>query len=103
MGRKNDMPELDRLIHEPVRLRIMSVLTQVDKADFNFMLTALGVTKGNLSCHMDRLEQAGYINVTKGFNGKIPHTAYQPTRKGRAALKAYWKHLDEIRAGLGHV
>ena len=55
------MSEIDRVIHEPVRLQIMSVLTGVDRADFTFMLTTLGLSKGNLSSHVDKLERAGYV------------------------------------------
>ena len=92
------MAGLDRVIHEPARLRIMSVLSGVDEVDFNFLLTALGLTKGNLSCHVDRLEQTGYVAVKKAFNGKIPRTSYRITSDGRGALEAYWRELEEIRA-----
>jgi DNA-binding MarR family transcriptional regulator len=92
------MADLDRIVHEPVRLRILSVLTAVESADFNFLLTALGVTRGNLSVHADKLEQAEYIAITKGYNGKIPRTHYAITNKGRQALEDYWKTLDAIRA-----
>ena len=98
-ARAGNMPEVDRLIHEPARLRIMSILQGVDEADFNFLLTALGLSKGNLSCHMERLEQAGYIEILKGFRGKIPHTRYRLTKTGRKALQIYWQALDAIRQG----
>ena len=58
------MTELDRTIHEPARLRIVTILSGVDVADFNFLLETLGLTKGNLSSHIDRLERAGYVDVT---------------------------------------
>ncbi len=89
--------ELDRIIHEPARLRILTILSGVDRADFSFLLTTLGLTKGNLSSHMDRLEKAGYIDVKKSFNGKIPHTDYKLTKAGRNKLNEYWAHLDKIR------
>ena len=92
------MSELDRIIHEPVRLRILSILTGVDLADFKFLLSTLGLSKGNLSSHIDKLERAGYIEVHKGFNGKIPHTDYCLTETGREALTDYWAALDQIRA-----
>ncbi|MBN1346602.1 MAG: transcriptional regulator [Phycisphaerae bacterium] len=95
------MPDLDRVIHEPTRLRIATLLSGVDSADFNFVLNALVLTKGNLSSHMDRLEQAGYVQVSKTFNGKIPHTEYSLTKTGRKALERYWSVLDRIREGLG--
>lgn len=91
------MSTLDRIIHEPVRLRILSILTGVDTADFKFFLSTLGLSKGNLSSHVDKLEQAGYVDVRKGFNGKIPHTDYTITDAGRKALTDYWTALDEIR------
>jgi DNA-binding transcriptional ArsR family regulator len=94
------MSELDRVIHEPVRLRIMAILSGVDRADFKFMLSTLGLSKGNLASHMDRLEQAGYVEIQKSFNGKMPHTEYRLTGTGRTALANYWTDLDAIRASL---
>ena len=91
------MTDIDRVIHEPVRLRILAILTGVDLADFKFLVTTLGLSKGNLSSHMDKLEQAGYVEVRKGFNGKVPHTDYSITEPGRKALAAYWNTLDRIR------
>lgn len=91
------MIEIDRIIHEPVRLRIMAILKGVDAADFKFLLSALGLTKGNLSAHTDKLEQAGYIVVSKGFNGRVTHTKYSMTRQGRKAFADYWSTLDRIR------
>ncbi len=92
------MTDLDRVIHEPVRLRILTMLSGVDTADFNFLLSTLELSKGNLSAHVDRLESAGYVQVLKTFNGKIPHTEYQLTGSGRKALANYWAALDQIRA-----
>ena len=91
------MIDLDRVVHEPVRLRIMSILSGVDVADFKFMLSTLGVTKGNLASHIDKLERAGYLRVQKGFQGKLTHTEYRLTGSGRKALARYWDALDEIR------
>ena len=89
---------LDRVIHEPARLRILMLLSGVDEADFKFLLSTLGMTKGNLSSHMDRLEQAGYVKILKGFNGKVTRTRYRMTEDGNEALARYWRELDEIRA-----
>jgi DNA-binding transcriptional ArsR family regulator len=94
------MSELDRVIHEPVRLRIMAILSGVDRADFKFMLSTLGLSKGNLASHMDRLEQAGYVEIQKSFNGRMPHTEYCLTEVGKSALANYWAELDAIRANL---
>lgn len=91
------MADVDRVIHEPARLRILTILTSVDVVDFNFLLTALGLTKGNLSSHMDKLEKAGYVDIRKGFNGRIPHTEFAITSAGRGALEDYWRELDAIR------
>jgi len=92
------MNDLDRTIHEPARLRIVTILSGVDAADFNFLLGTLGLTKGNLSSHMDRLEKAGYVEIIKSFKGKIPHTQFRLTQAGRDALAEYWIGLDQIRA-----
>jgi len=91
------MKDLDRTIHEPARLRILMILSGVDVADFSFLLETLGLTKGNLSSHMDKLEKAGYVEVIKSFQGKVPHTDFRLTDEGRAALKAYWAEIDAIR------
>ena len=84
------MAGLDRIIHEPVRLRIASILAGVETADFKFMISTLGLSKGNLSSHIDKLEQAGYVEVRKSFNGKIPRTDYALTQQGRKALSQHW-------------
>ncbi len=91
------MTDLDRVIHEPARLRIMMILSGVDLADFAFLLSTLGLTRGNLSSHMDRLEQTRYVKVRKSFNGKIPHTDYHLTALGQKALGDYWAAVDQIR------
>jgi DNA-binding transcriptional ArsR family regulator len=92
------LAELDRVVHEPARLRILTVLSGVEMADFHFLLTVLGLTKGNLSTHMDRLERAGYVRVDKRFEGKLPKTEYRVTETGRLALQEYWREIDSIRA-----
>lgn len=91
------MKGLDRVIHEPVRLRILCLLAGVKTADFKFLLTTLQVSTGNLSSHMDKLEKARYVKTEKSFNGKFPQTKYRLTAKGRSSLQQHWKALDEIR------
>ena len=91
--------DLNRIIHEPVRLRIMALLSGVASADFSFLQKTLGLSKGNLSAHADRLGRAGYLEIEKSFNGKIPHTEYRLTDAGREALDEYWVGLDAIRGG----
>jgi DNA-binding transcriptional ArsR family regulator len=90
--------ELDRIIHEPVRLQIMATLGGVETADFNFLVATLGLSKGNLSSHAEKLEAAGYVEVTKQFNGKITNTQYALTQKGRKALEQHWIMLERLRA-----
>lgn len=81
--------ELNRLIHEPARLAIMAVLAACESADFDFLLNTTELTKGNLSAHTGKLEQAGYVQIDKGFRGKIPTTRYSLTKAGRKALELY--------------
>jgi DNA-binding transcriptional ArsR family regulator len=87
---------IDRVIHEPVRLAILKILTSAKEVDFNFLLTTLGVTKGNLATHINRLEEAGLVEVKKEFVGKIPRTSYRITRTGRREFEKYWKNLREL-------
>ena len=94
------MRELDPNIHQPTRLQIMMLLSGVKEADFNFLLSALRLTNGNLSVQAGRLEEAGYIAISKRFEGKIPRTRYRLTDLGRRRLAAYWRDMDEIRAGV---
>ncbi len=87
---------LDRVIHEPARLTIVALLSSITSADFLFLLKESGLTKGNLSVHLSRLEEAGYIQVEKTFRGKIPHTEYRLTSKGKSAFDQYRKSLGSI-------
>jgi len=95
--------ELDPEVHQPTRLRALMLLSGVETADFNFLLNTLGLTKGNLSAHMSRLEELGYVQVTKKFLGKVPNTSYRLTPRGRDSLKAYWQAMDALRASAGRV
>ena len=89
--------EIDKIIHEPARLRIMMILAGVEQADFSFLVTTLGLTRGNLNRHMEKLESAGYLKVKRSFKGKVRNTSYQLTQKGSKALDQYWENLDAIR------
>jgi DNA-binding transcriptional ArsR family regulator len=89
--------EIDKIIHEPARLRIMMILAGLEQADFNFLLKTLSLTRGNLSRHVEKLESAAYLKVKKSFNGKIPNTSYQLTQRGSKALARYWEDLDAVR------
>jgi len=94
------LSSLNRLIHEPARLAIVAALSSCEKADFLFLLNVTGLTKGNLSSHLARLEQAGLVAIEKRFEGKQPITYAKLSREGRARLKEYWKSLDTARQGL---
>jgi DNA-binding MarR family transcriptional regulator len=88
--------DVDRLLHEPARLLISSILYAVEKVDFLFLLRETGLTKGNLSTHLARLESAGYVKIEKSFRGKIPQTLIELTTVGRAAFEAYRLQLTSI-------
>lgn len=81
--------DLDRLVHEPARLAILTVLAAADEVQFKFLEEALGLTRGNLSSHVSKLEDAGYLTVTKAFEEKLPVTSYRITARGRKALETY--------------
>jgi len=83
-------------VHEPVRLAILKIMTSAKQVDFNFLLTTLGVTKGNLATHINKLETTGFIEVKKQFRGKMPHTSYKITRTGRRQFQKYWENMKEL-------
>jgi len=87
---------IDKLIHEPARLSIMTRLYVVESADFLFMMRQTGLTFGNLSAHMSKLEEAGYIDIIKEFVGKKPHTMLKLTKKGRRAFDDYRKKMKQF-------
>lgn len=84
---------VDRVVHEPGRLMVMACLSVVTRADFLYVLRETGLTQGNLSSHLAKLESAGYVSVEKTFVGKVPRTLLQLTEDGREALRAYRDHL----------
>ena len=92
--------DIDRIVHEPARLRILAVLSVVESADFLFLLRHTGLTKGNLSSHLSKLEAAGYVEMQKEFVDKIPRTLLQLTQKGRAAFQAYRQSMIEALESL---
>ncbi len=89
--------EIDKIIHEPARLRIMMILAGLEEADFTFLVTTLDLTRGNLNRHMEKLESAGYLKVKRSFKGKVRNTSYQLTQKGSDALARYWEDIDAVR------
>ena len=90
--------ELDRLIHEPARLLIVTILSTVASADFLFLQHETGLTKGNLSAHLSKLEEAGYVKIEKTFKGKLPLTVCKLTPVGKKALTQYRQQLQEFMA-----
>lgn len=94
--------QFDRLIHQPSRLAIMAVLAGCESADFTYLLTATGLTKGTLSAHLSKLEGAGYVVITKSFKGKYPHTLVALAPEGRKAFKAYRKQYREFGNFMEH-
>jgi DNA-binding MarR family transcriptional regulator len=89
-------PELDRLIHERIRLGIVSALAVNDSLSFSDLKTLLKTSDGNLSVHARKLEEAGYVNCTKSFEGRTPKTQYRLTAAGRRALEHYLEHMEAL-------
>jgi DNA-binding MarR family transcriptional regulator len=94
----NDDLVLDRLIHEPARLAILTVLSSVDDADFVFLQRATGLTKGNLSSHLTKLEGADLIAIDKRFIGRKPNTSVALTPSGRERIARHWDQLERLKA-----
>ena len=93
--------DLDRLIHERVRLGIVSALAVNQTMSFNDLKALLQVTDGNLSAHARKLEDAGYLECIKGYEGRVPHTDYRLTAVGRAALRDYLAHMEALIRAVG--
>lgn len=95
-----DLAGLDRTLHAPPRLAILTVLLTCEAADFTFLLTVTGLTKGNLASNLAVLEEAGLIGARKELGGSRTRTSYFLTGKGRAAVTAHWEKLEQVRSGL---
>lgn len=93
--------ELDRIVHEPARLVLLTALSGCQSADFLFLLRLTGLTKGNLSVHLAKLEEAGLVEIAKEFVGKKPRTVLSLTPRGREAVERHWKQLDALRQAAG--
>lgn len=96
LAAKSGSPQLDRLIHERMRLAIVSALAVNESLSFNDLKQLLDITDGNLSVHARKLEEAGYIECTKSFDGRIPKTEYRLTAEGRSALERYLDHMETL-------
>jgi len=90
------MNDLDRVIHEPARLLIVALLAGVKEADFLWVQRESALTKGNLSSHLAKLEETGYVEVEKTYRGRIPLTLLRLTRQGRAAFDAYKRNMNGL-------
>jgi DNA-binding transcriptional ArsR family regulator len=90
------MTDLDRVIHEPARLLIVALLAGVKEADFLWVQRESELTKGNLSSHLAKLEETGYVQVEKTYRGRIPLTLLRLTRQGRAAFDSYKRNMNGL-------
>jgi len=96
----NPLAGIDTDIHEPARLNIMTQLYVIESADFLFLMRQTGLTFGNLSSHLSKLEAAGYVIVKKEFLGKKPHTMLRLTEKGRVAFRRYVQSMKQLFSDL---
>ena len=88
--------DIDRMVHEPARLMILAVLSIVESADFLYLMRQTGLTRGNLSSHLSKLEVAGYLEIEKEFVGKVPHTLLRLTDTGREAFDSYRQNMIQV-------
>ena len=94
-----ELAALDKLIHEPARLAILTALSACESADFLFLGRLTGLSKGNLSSHLSKLEDAGMVQIEKQFIGKKPNTLVALTENGRIAIEKHWQQLNSLRNG----
>ena len=90
------LSNIDQVIHAPARLMVLTYLYVVESADYVFLMHLTGLTWGNLSTHLTKLEEAGYITINKEFMGRKPHTTINLTKQGRNAFKEYKKSLQQV-------
>src|SRR5436309_11481865 len=91
-----DAPKLDRLVHERLRLGILSALSVNESLTFNELKKLLDTTDGNLSVHARKLEEAGYLSCTESFAGRVPRSDYKLSAAGRRALERYLDHMEAL-------
>lgn len=94
-----ELAELDKLVHEPARLAILTALSACRSADFVFLLRLTALTRGNLSSHLGKLEDAGLVRIEKRFVDRKPNTLVSLTPAGRRAIERHWTLLEELRNG----
>ena len=90
------LSDINKVVHEPARLMILSYLSVINSADFTFLMKQTELTRGNLSSHISKLEEAGYVKVNKEFVDKIPRTLIRITTKGKNALKKYRDNMKTV-------
>ena len=88
---------IDRVVHEPARLALLTALSVCERADFLYLQRLTGLSKGNLSGHLAKLEGAGLVALDKQFVGKTPRTTARMTAAGRRAIERYWQQVDRLR------
>jgi DNA-binding MarR family transcriptional regulator len=94
--KSSNFVEIDRMVHEPARLAIMALLYVIESADFTFLMNQTGLSWGNLSTHMSKLEEVGYLDVEKSFKGRRPNTNLRLTTEGRSAFREYRQKMKQI-------
>jgi DNA-binding transcriptional ArsR family regulator len=97
-GISDDLADMDRLIHEPARLAILTALSACKSADFLFLQRLIGLTPGNLSSHLSKLEETGLLWMDKEIRARRPHTQVGLTNTGREAIARHWQRLDDLRS-----
>ena len=98
---QQQIDDLDRIVHEPARLAILTLLSACREADFTFLLRVTGLTNGNLSTHLTKLETAGLVTIVKQFAGKRPQTLVSLTATGREQIEQHWRRLEKLRDQAG--
>jgi DNA-binding MarR family transcriptional regulator len=102
-SRRTEVPDfeplvgLDKTVHEPARLAILTALSACDSADYPFLQRLTGLVSGSLTQHLARLEEAGLVEISKGFNGRYPQTMVTLTTAGRAAVEQHWTRMADVR------
>jgi DNA-binding transcriptional ArsR family regulator len=99
----HELANLDKLIHEPARLAILTALMACERADFLFLQRLTGLTAGNLSVHLSKLEEAGLLKSEKRFIDRRPNTVVELTKTGRLAISAYWEKFQAVSNSLNEM
>ena len=94
------LAEIDQVIHAPARLMVLTYLFVVESSDYVFLVNLTGLTWGNLSTHLTKLEEAGYIKINKEFKGKKPHSTISLTKEGRTAFREYKNKIQQVLSDL---